>query len=469
MMGKEETKITEASVKFQYLAALVVNMLTVGYGVTSGWSSPSILLLKSDESPLPTGKITTEESSWIASLISIGALIGNIVCGYASNKFGRKLPLLFLTIPTIIGWTLVLFAKNVFYLYASRALNGFVGGGVFVIIPTFLSEIAVDRVRGSLGSTLALAWNVGILLAFTFGNYLDFNATPKFVIALMILTAVLLCFFPESPTFLYKQNKILEAEKSIRFYQNLTGKANDYELLQIELNKLKTMIGNVEKNESNSKLSWSDLLNGPGKKAMMIGIVLSLLNQFCGCFAMLNYTANIFKEAGSSVSPNKSAIVVGVIKLIGSYISTNLVDRAGRKFLFIVSSIGIALGLSTLGVYMLLKTRGYPIEAYNWIPLVSFSFVIFIANWAVLTLTFLVISEIMPENLKSFGSSFCMVLLWTSSFFVIKFLPLMTETLEIHGTMFLFSGLCLCGTTFIVFYMPETKGRSYVEIMKLLE
>lgn len=57
---------------------------------------------------------------------------------------------------------------------------------------------------------------------------------------------------------------------------------------------------------------------------------------------------------------------------------------------------------------MLVRSHGYPVDEYNWIPLVSFSFVIFIANWAVLTLTFLVISEIMPDNLKSFGSSFCM-------------------------------------------------------------
>lgn len=55
------------------------------------------------------------------------------------------------------------------------------------------------------------------------------------------------------------------------------------------------------------------------------------LNQFCGCFAMLSYTATIFKESGSNLSPNKSAIIVGVIQLAGGYCSTLLVERAGRK------------------------------------------------------------------------------------------------------------------------------------------
>lgn len=55
------------------------------------------------------------------------------------------------------------------------------------------------------------------------------------------------------------------------------------------------------------------------------------LNQFCGCFAMLIYTATIFQKSGSNLSPNMSAIIVGVIQVIGSYVTTALVERAGRK------------------------------------------------------------------------------------------------------------------------------------------
>lgn len=103
-------------------------------------------------------------------------------------------------------------------------------------------------------------------------------------------------------------------------------------MLQIEMNKLRCSFGS-SKTEACSKnsLKWSDLTTGLGRKALTIGIVLAALNQFCGCFAMLNYTANIFKEAGSNMSPNLAAILVGVIQLVGSYAATVLVDRAGRK------------------------------------------------------------------------------------------------------------------------------------------
>lgn len=265
-------------------------------------------------------------------------------------------------------------------------------------------------------------------------------------------------------------------------------------MLQIEMNKLRCSFGS-SKTEACSKnsLKWSDLTTGLGRKALTIGIVLAALNQFCGCFAMLNYTANIFKEAGSNMSPNLAAILVGVIQLVGSYAATVLVDRAGRKvnelsfkfsfdcrtkssgtffrffqFLFIASTVGTALGLTTLGVYMMFKSWHYSVEAFNWVPIASFSFVIFIASWAILTLPFLVISEIMPEKLKGFGVSFCMTLLWIFAFIILKYLPLLIESLTFHGSMFAFAGVCVSSALFIVFRMPETKGKSYEEIMSLL-
>lgn len=103
----------------------------------------------------------------------------------------------------------------------------------------------------------------------------------------------------------------------------------DFRSLQLEINKLKNSFGG--KIELGTGFKWSDVTTGPGRKAMTIGIVLVLINQFCGCFAMLNYTASIFRDAGSTMSPDMSAIIVAVIQLLGSYVATNLVDRAGRK------------------------------------------------------------------------------------------------------------------------------------------
>lgn len=66
----------------------------INYGVATGWSSPSIDLLTSDKSPLPSGKITMDEASWVASALAIGALPGNVLYGFLIKKIGRKWPLI---------------------------------------------------------------------------------------------------------------------------------------------------------------------------------------------------------------------------------------------------------------------------------------------------------------------------------------------------------------------------------------
>lgn len=72
------------------------------------------------------------------------------------------------------------------------------------------------------------------------------------------------------------------------------------------------------------------------KKALVLGAGLIILNQFCGCFAMLSYSASIFTESGSTLTPNQSSIVIGIIQCLGAYSSTMFVDKAGRKVLISV-------------------------------------------------------------------------------------------------------------------------------------
>jgi hypothetical protein len=132
----------------------------------------------------------------------------------------------------------------------------------------------------------------------------------------------------------------------------------------------------------------------PAIKVIVIGSMLQFLEQFSGLFGLLFYVSTIFKYSGSNISPNTSSIIVGVIQLVGCYCSTLFVDRAGRKVLIGASSFGISLGMFVFAAYSFMDKLGYDLSLFNWIPLVSFSFTLFIANLGVLTLPFLVTSEL---------------------------------------------------------------------------
>lgn len=138
---------------------------------------------------------------------------------------------------------------------------------------------------------------------------------------------------------------------------------------------------------------------------------------------MLNYTALIFEKSGSSLSPTVSAIIVGFIQLVGSYVSTLLVERAGRKLLLLVSAVGICLSQVVMASHSYLKVLGYDTAGLDWVPIAAFSFMLFIASWGLLTLPFLVISEIMPPKIRSTASMLLMSILWLLSMLTIKVSP----------------------------------------------
>lgn len=127
---------------------------------------------------------------------------------------------------------------------------------------------------------------------------------------------------------------------------------------------------------------------------------MTALNLFSGTFAMINYTYSIFKQSGSSIDPHMSSVVVGAIQIVGILGSTNLIDRLGRKTLLIISTLGAFFGLATLGTYSYLNESGLDVHAYSWIPLISFSTFIFISCFGILPLPFVVLTEILPAEVK---------------------------------------------------------------------
>lgn len=125
-----------------------------------------------------------------------------------------------------------------------------------------------------------------------------------------------------------------------------------------------------------------------------------MLHEFCGCFTMLNYAATIFRESGSVISPNFSAIIVGFIQLLGTYAATFLVDLLGRKLLLTFSSVGTGLSLLCLGAYTYAHNLGFDVKPYSWISIASFSGMMFLAACGIIPLMFVVISEVMPEKVS---------------------------------------------------------------------
>lgn len=156
----------------------------------------------------------------------------------------------------------------------------------------------------------------------------------------------------------------------------------------------------------------------PAKAGIIIGLFLMVLNQFSGTFAIMTYTADIFKSSGSDLTPNESSIIVAAIQLAGVYTSTICVEKFGRKvsersihpsfnqifisfkILMTISCTGASLFFFILATYSYLKHSGAIGNDFEWIPILSLSLVIFIASLGIISLPFLMITELMPNKVR---------------------------------------------------------------------
>lgn len=115
------------------------------YGISVGWVSPSIPLLMSEDTPLPSGPLTKKEASLISALLYMAGMLGSLSFGWLADRIGRKWALFSGTCPHIIAFLLIIFAKDVYYLYVSRVFSGLGCGALFVVLPIYVSEISEDK------------------------------------------------------------------------------------------------------------------------------------------------------------------------------------------------------------------------------------------------------------------------------------------------------------------------------------
>lgn len=135
----------------------------------------------------------------------------------------------------------------------------------------------------------------------------------------------------------------------------------------------------------------------------------------------------------------------------------------------LLSALGIAVSMCVLGLYSLLKPTDPSVVPWlSYIPLFSLASVIFMGAVGAISMPFGVIAEVLPEKLKTFGMTLLMTVLWIFCLIILKYLPFMMEAIGIHGTTFTFAGVCIASSIFMIFYLPETKGKSYEEIMASL-
>ncbi|XP_002019496.2 facilitated trehalose transporter Tret1 [Drosophila persimilis] len=457
----KKISIFSARYRWQLIATMTVHIMTLTHGLAVGWLSPSLRLLGSENSPLGP-PLTIVQASWVGSLIGLGSLSGNIIFGLLLDRIGRKMCMYILAIPNMVYWILIYTAQDVTYLYAGRFLAGMSGGGVYVVLPIFIAEIADNDVRGALSSMAMMYVSMGMMIGFALASYLSYYLMPCIIVALPVIFMVSVIGLRETPQYLLRHGRDGEAERSYYFYKNLTPPAatnmevahHDAAEMEFDTFRIQVLSGGVTQS-----ITWRDFFNVPTIKIFGLIFVLIICNQLSGSFAIFNYTSHIFAELGNKLDPNTCTIVVGAAQLFGILCAVVLVDRLGRRVLLLTSMAGMGLGELAIALLKICCTPEF-LEENGWLPLVVMCFVAVIASVGVIALIFIIIIELLPAKIRSIGTSLSMATFSAFIFIALKIYPTMIYDEGLPATMFMSSGMCLFGFIVLGLYLPETKGRS---------
>ena len=119
--------------------------MLVGHGSISGWFSPALDILLSEETPLIDGEITNEEVSWLGSISSLGSIVGTVIFGLLTWLIGCKRAMIFLALPSITFWLLVFFGDYLYHIMIARFIMGMTAGGIQTGVIIYVSEISNDK------------------------------------------------------------------------------------------------------------------------------------------------------------------------------------------------------------------------------------------------------------------------------------------------------------------------------------
>ncbi|KAF2563124.1 hypothetical protein F2Q70_00018607 [Brassica cretica] len=227
--------------------------------------------------------------SAFGSFSTLGATFGALFSGKMAIMLGRKGTMWVSNILCITGWLCIAFAKDVLWLNIGRFSSGIGLGLISYVVPVYIAEITPKHVRGTFTFSNQLLQNCGLAMVYFCGNFINWRMMALIGALPCFIQGIGLFFVPESPRWLAKAGTDKDLENSLL---RLRGRDADISSEASEIQVMTKML------ESDSKSSFSDLLQRKYRHTLVVGIGLMLIQQFSGSTAVLCYANTIFRKAG---------------------------------------------------------------------------------------------------------------------------------------------------------------------------
>ena len=382
-----------------------------------------------------------------------GTVAGAFFGGIPTNKFGRKNTLLVIGILYFVSALGSALVDDPVSFAVFRFLGGLGVGASTIAAPAYVSEIAPAGQRGKLVSLYQFNIVLGILIAFL-SNYLLRNTGEepwRWMVGVEAIPAIIYCvfvlFIPRSPRWLVSKGRMDEAAKVLQ-------------MIDPGLD-VKDKVAEI-KHQDDIEKTGEHIFMKKYRFPLMLAFLIAFFNQLSGINAFLYYAPRIFESAGLGESTALlSSIGIGIVNLLFTLLGVFLIDRLGRKQLMIFGSIGYIISLSLVAAAFFLNWGGL------WVPIFLF---LFIASHAIGqgAVIWVFISEIFPNRLRASGQAFGSSTHWILAAIIPSSIPYLFSNIGPGYVFAFFAFMMVLQLLFVLFMMPETKGKSLEQLAEEL-
>lgn len=395
----------------------------------------------------------------------IGCIIGGAISGIVSSRYGRKKALIIAGVLFLLSALgsgnpeFLFFEKGVpsmglLWMFNFYRIIGGIGVGLAsAVCPMYIGEIAPADIRGRLVSLNQFAIIFGMLVVYFVNWGIADGQTIEWINEIgwrrMFISeaipasifAILMFFMPETPRYLALEN---QDDKALNILTRFNG-----------LEKAKEILADIKKSMENNTSKGK--LFSYGKVVIIIGVLLSVFQQFVGINVALYYAPRIFESMGAAKDASMlQTIIMGLVNVVFTVVAILTVDKWGRKPLLITGSIGMAIGMIAISALAFQGIIGTATLVFIIIYTASF-----MMSWG--PICWVLISEIFPNKIRSQAVAIAVAAQWAANFFISSTYPPMME-LSSGGTYLFYGVMSILSALFVWKMVPETKGKTLEEM-----
>lgn len=400
---------------------------------------------------------------FIMSMALWGTVVGALLGGWPTQKYGRKKVLIWIGILFTISAFGSALAQDPYTFSFFRFIGGLGIGVSSVAAPTYISEISTPATRGRLVAMYQFNIVFGILIAFLsnyflqgFGGENDWRWMLGVLAIPSLIYSVLVVSVPESPRWLVSKKNDIDGAKKVL---TKLGVAN----VDAEVSSITTSIQH-EAASGHSGGFFSRKYN----RILWLAFLVAFFNQWSGINFILYYAPEILERAGLAAKDSLfNSIAIGATNLLFTFVGLFLIDRAGRKILLIIGSIGYILSLAMVA---------WSFYSGASAGLLMVFLLLFIASHAIGqgAVIWVFISEIFPNKVRAMGQSFGASVHWVFAAIITLITPVFLDKesgiyKDNPWPIFAFFAFMMAlQLIWVLTKVPETKGVSLEDLEKKL-